>query len=106
MYWNQFFNMEELSTDAEYAIMDDLIGDFDNFKTYKAWLGAQEEFTVTDKYKKKRKFTWGKPTIYITNNDPSLFNIDHAWIQENCTIVETRTPIITILPSNNESPGD
>lgn len=88
MYFNSFFNMEELDTDADYAVMDDLIGGFEFFRSYKCWLGCQAEFTLTDKYRKKMKFMWGKPTIMCMNEDPtSSPHVDLDWLRLNCDIV-------------------
>ena len=55
LYFNGYFNMDQLTTNAEYAIFDDF-EDWSTFKQYKQWLGAQQQFVVTDKYKKKLDF--------------------------------------------------
>ena len=53
----------------------------------KQWLGAQKEFETTDKYRRKMTVVWGKPSIYISNDDPRLHkdmtdDMRH-WLQEN-----------------------
>ncbi len=53
------FNMDELRDDAEYAVFDDISGGFKFFPNYKGWLGCQAEFTVTDKYRAKKKIQVG-----------------------------------------------
>lgn len=91
------FNMDELYGDAEYAVFDDMIGGFEFFKNYKAWLGCQSEFTLTDKYKHKRKFMWGKPCIWLANDDPALdTHVDMEWLAGNADIVEIRDPLVRI----------
>ena len=47
--------------DAKYAVLDDMQGNFQFFPSYKGWLGAQQTFTVTDKYRGKTTIQWGAP---------------------------------------------
>lgn len=71
-YFGGNFDMGQLKWDAgdvNYAIFDD-IHSLKYWPAYKFWLGAQETFTVTDKYKGKATFDWGRPCIYLNNNDP------------------------------------
>lgn len=83
--------------EADYAVFDDLIGGFEFFKQYKCWLGAQAEFTLSDKYKRKSKFTWGKPTIMCMNENPmNLGSVDHDWLLGNCDIVYIGDPLVRI----------
>lgn len=91
--------MDDVKPDSEYGVFDDICGGFEFFRSYKAWLGAQYEFTVTDKYRKKQKVMWGKPTIWLSNDNPfSSGHIDHEWIIENCFVVEIERdePLIVI----------
>lgn len=87
--------MDETLTlgDVEYAVFDDMQGGFDFFHGYKFWLGAQKEFYVTDKYKGKKWIQWGKPSIWLCNNDPEMEKVDWGWIQGNCDVVWLRDPI-------------
>ncbi len=72
--------MDELRDDAEYAVFDDISGGFKFFPNYKGWLGCQAEFTVTDKYRAKRKFKWGKPSIMLMNSNPADDpHVDYEW---------------------------
>lgn len=92
--------MDECREDADYAVFDDIIGDFEFFRNYKAWLGGQYEFTLSDKYRGKRKFTWGKPVIMCMNNDPRMCShVDLEWLEGNCNIVYINEPLIEIQPS-------
>ncbi|KAF8872205.1 hypothetical protein CPB84DRAFT_1829873 [Gymnopilus junonius] len=52
---------------------------------YKAFFGAQEEIEVTDKYRPKSTLHWGKPLIWLSNEDPELDpNFDQQWLKGNC----------------------
>lgn len=88
---NGMFNMEELHGDFTYGIFDDF--DWSKFTSYKQWLGAQEEFTVTDKYRKKKKFFWGKPCILLSNVLPIFENYDAAWVAMNCFIIDIQNKL-------------
>lgn len=97
LYFNGMFNMDECYDDVEYAVFDDMVGGFEFFRNYKAWLGCQHEFTLTDKYKRKSKFTWGKPCIWLANDDPSLdSHVDLNWLEGNCEIVYIPDKIVSI----------
>jgi len=87
--------MEEASyqEDAEYAVFDDMQGGFDFFHAYKFWLGAQAEFTITDKYRGKKHMKWGKPSVWLCNTDPALEKVDMEWLHGNCEIVNLRETI-------------
>lgn len=82
-YMSTLFNADDIDTECEYAIFDDIPIEFMK-NSYKAWfgkclhnilslhlllttlstIGAQETFTITDKYQKKRTITnWSKPFI-------------------------------------------
>ena len=45
--------LDESLDDVEYAIFDDINGGLKFFPNYKSWLGCQEQFYATDKYKGK-----------------------------------------------------
>lgn len=81
MYFNGMFDLGSWDDNAQYAIFDDW-QDWSKFYNYKQWLGAQREFTVTDKYRRKRTIKWGKPCIVLANAEP-LFE-DGQWIKANC----------------------
>lgn len=90
MYWNGMVNLDDWDDEAEYAIMDDFNWDFVPCK--KAFFGAQKQFTITDKYRKKKTVKWGKPLIYLCNPDADPFktmaNIEKDWYDENCIYSE------------------
>lgn len=85
MYFNGMFNVDEWDDSVAYAIFDDF-NDWSLWFTYKQFLGAQEEFVVTDKYRGKRTVKWGKPCVLLSNEMP-LFK-DMNWVQVNCFIVD------------------
>uniref|UniRef100_A0AAU6S5B5 Replication associated protein n=2 Tax=unclassified Gemykolovirus TaxID=2763233 RepID=A0AAU6S5B5_9VIRU len=83
---------------VEYAIFDDMVNGLRaGYFKYKDWMGGQFNFTVQDKYAKKKRVNWGKAAIYITNVDPRLDanagDIEWDWMEENCTFYEVREPI-------------
>nr|QVW56552.2 MAG: replication-associated protein [Gemygorvirus] len=89
------FNVDDVRAgldDAKYAVFDDMQGGFKFFPSYKGWLGAQSQFTVTDKFRHKTTIQWGRPTIWLTNESP-FQDVDTEWIMGNCFIVHLTMPI-------------
>jgi hypothetical protein len=86
MYFNTMLNLEDWNSEVDYIILDDFNIEF--LPNYKCFFGAQKEFTLTDKYKRKKTVTWGKPLIWLGNQDPTYAkNVDHEWIMANSKIV-------------------
>lgn len=91
------FNLESLLEvgieNVEYVIWDD-IGWHDpalKHDKYKSWLGSQDNFNVTDRYKHKiRMKPWNKPSIFLANKNPflDLHPEDSNWLAENCVVVD------------------
>lgn len=92
------FNLEVWDNEAEYLVIDDF--DFDFFPGMrKALWGAQKEFTAVDKFKRKRRILWGKPMIWLCNEEGSPFNkvakdgnyllrgTELEWYRANCVEV-------------------
>lgn len=88
MYFNGMFDLSLWDDAAEYAIFDDF-PEWSKWFSYKQFLGAQQEFTITDKYRKKRTVRWGKPTILISNDLPQF--PDMEWVKVNCFILKINT---------------
>jgi len=85
-YHGNMFCIDE-PTNVDYAIFDDL-GGIQFFPSYKSWLGHQRMFYATDKYRAKRLIDWGKPAIYIANNDPrDEHAADRDWLDANCLTI-------------------
>lgn len=78
------WSLENFREGVEYGVFDDIY-DFKPF-FYKSWFGAQQQFTATDKYKKKQQINWGNPCILLCNNLPD-FGIEEPWWLINCKIV-------------------
>jgi hypothetical protein len=85
---NGHLNIDKYDDEADYAIFDDISGGFQFFPSYKGWLGCQEEFECTDKYRAKTTIYWGRPTIMCMNSDPLADpHVDVGWLLLNCMIV-------------------
>lgn len=88
--------------DVKYAVFDD-IHSLKFFPMWKFWMGAQETFTVTDKYKGKMTFNWGRPIIWCNNKDPREdADADIDWIDANCVIVQVPAAYPLISHANTE----
>lgn len=91
MYMSCYFNLSLWDDEAEYIIFDDMdipgknLEDY--FRSWKCFFGAQKEFTLCDKYKKKQKVHWGKPMIYISNDEIQCNTKTMDYIRKNSVIV-------------------
>lgn len=75
-------------------MFDDIQGGLEFFHGYKFWLGCQKQFYATDKYKGKRLIHWGKPSIWLSNNDPREDKgVDVGWLEGNCDFIPVDLPI-------------
>jgi len=93
-YFGGLYSLSEPTEGVKYAVFDDLQGGLDYFHAYKFWLGCQKEFYATDKYKGKQLIKWGKPSIYIANNDPrNDKSCDKEWLEANCDFIYISNPI-------------
>nr|QXN75631.1 MAG: replication associated protein [Genomoviridae sp.] len=92
------WNVDDLKAgleDAKYAVLDDIQGNFQFFPSYKGWLGGQKTFTVTDKYRGKTTIEWGRPTIWIMNDDPEeVGHVDLNWLRGNADIIHLTESLI------------
>ena len=99
-YFGGLFSLDEPLKDVEYAVFDDMQGGFGYFHSFKFWLGCQSQFYATDKYKGKTLIHWGRPSIYICNDnplaDPAFANRpgDIDWLTGNCEIVEINESLL------------
>jgi hypothetical protein len=93
-YFNNTFNLDTFDNDCEYAVFDDISGGLKSIP-YKQWLGGQLQFTTSDKYRRKKDIIWGRPSIYIANDNPLLERgIDRCWLVGNTTIVEISSTLV------------
>lgn len=85
LYYNGYFSLADFTSEKAYVIFDDV--PWERMKNlYKYFFGAQKEFILCDKYMKKRRVRWGKPCIFLCNddNDPFQLNVDGLdWISGN-----------------------
>lgn len=90
LYFNGMFDLSLFRNDVSYAVFDDFA--WDAFvKFHKCWLGCQREFTLTDKYRRKQTVLWGKPSIFLCNDDNVPPSSD--WILANCLYVRLDGPL-------------
>jgi hypothetical protein len=87
MYFNGLFNIDGWNREASYIILDDINIKF--FPHWKCFIGCQREFVLTDKYRGKQTLKWGKPCIWIGNDDPrdDLSISERDYFSINCHIV-------------------
>ena len=102
-YFGGLFSLDEATDDVAYAIFDDMQGGLEFFHSYKFWLGCQAQFYATDKYKGKKLVHWGKPGIYLANNDPREDKgADTDWLNANCIFVYLdETIVVTNAHASN-----
>lgn len=90
MYYNGAFDLGIWDNEAKYIIFDDM--DWKWFPYKKQFIGAQRQFVVTDKYRKKKTINWGKACIVIWNpdNDPWPFFTarEEMWYKDNVIKVQ------------------
>lgn len=81
--------------DVDYAVFDDMQLKF--VPQYKNWLGCQKQFQVKQLYKDPEIIDWGKPCIWLSNDDPRheahLTENDIKWLEGNCVFVEVTSAI-------------
>jgi hypothetical protein len=96
-YFPSLFMLEGFNPETStYAIFDDLIGGLATIPNFKFWLGEQMEFVTGDKYMRKQRIKWGKPCIYICNDDPReepAWKANKTWLDANTIIVHIDKPL-------------
>jgi len=82
--------------DVDYAVFDDM--QLKYVPQYKNWLGCQSNFQVKVLYKDPVLITWGKPVIWLSNDDPRqeahLTQNDIDWLEGNCDFIHLAEPIV------------
>jgi len=87
-YINWDWDVSQVHNEVKYGVIDDM--DIKKFGYWKPFLGCQKQFTVTDKYHKKKQMEFGKPVIWLCNEDPSTWKVSEVemkWILGNVVIV-------------------
>lgn len=90
MYFNNLLNLDDWDESADYIVLDDFSPEITKFlPSWKCFFGGQKQFTLTDKYRGKRTVHWGKPMIWLSNEDIfKHLNLEQGdFIRKNCTIV-------------------
>jgi len=88
--------LKEVDSDViKYAVFDDMRGGMKFFPAFKEWLGAQAYVTVKELYREPMLIKWGKPSIWLSNDDPRLGMDpgDVSWLEGNCVFIEITEPI-------------
>ena len=87
------FNLDDWNPNASYLVIDDIEWTFVPCK--KGLFGAQQQLTITDKYRKKQTLIWGKPVIYLCNPDDDVYFTckETKWLLDNCTYVYLNKPL-------------
>lgn len=80
---------------VDYAVFDDIRGGIKFFPAFKEWLGGQQTVCVKQLYRDPKVITWGKPSIWLSNDDPrnSMEQSDVSWLEANAIFVEITSPI-------------
>lgn len=80
---------------VEYAVFDDIRGGIKFFPAFKEWLGAQMTVSVKQLYRDPCLVAWGKPSIWISNDDPrsSMEASDANWLEQNAVFIDVSRPI-------------
>lgn len=83
------------AADVKYAIFDDIRGGMKFFPAFKEWLGAQMWVTVKQLYRDPQLVKWGKPSIWISNEDPRgcMEPADANWLEQNAVFIDVSSPI-------------
>ena len=90
MYFNNLLNLDDWDESADYIILDDFTSDILKYlPCWKCFFGSQKEFTLTDKYRGKKTVRWGKPMIWLSNEDIfKNLNIEHInFIKGNADVI-------------------
>jgi len=88
MYHAGMFNLENWDSSVRYAVYDDIAWEY--FPSKKQLLGSQREFSIADKYRRKRTVTYSMPWIFTMNQDNwSKVEKDdmYQWLMENAKVV-------------------
>lgn len=51
------------ATESQYAIFDGMEKGLKNIPNFKSWLVGEKVFVIEDKYMRKQRITWGKPSM-------------------------------------------
>jgi len=93
VYWNGMTNLDDWVPNTKLVIFDDF--DWNFFPCKKGFLGGQHQFTMTDKYRKKKTIIFGGSVIVLSNHvEPAwISGLEKDWYQKNIKIIEINEPL-------------
>lgn len=99
-YMQSSWSIDNLhDTQGVYGVLDDLAWRGSLDRSYKALLGAQQDITLTDKYRAKKTFKFGHLVIVCSNELPDFTEEEKNWLRVNMDFYRIPTPLF-----NNANP--
>lgn len=93
VYMKSYLNFKLWNQAMQYLVLDDV--PWKHLKRYeKDLIGGQQEFVANEKYMRKKRILFGKPTIILTNDQPQIWE-DMSQVYYTSYFTEN-TSIITI----------
>jgi hypothetical protein len=82
------FNEEELDETLDYIIFDNC--DPEELETdYMIWIGGKDVYYGNEGRRGRDGMKWGKPCIWLSNDDPRECNKwDRVWVDENTVVIK------------------
>ena len=104
LHMGTMYTIDCLDEGSDYIVFDDC--DPDHLHShYKCWIGAQDQFSATDKYRAKRSVKWGKPCIWLSNSDPrDSHQWDRDWVDSNALVINLTHKLYEPVPINYMHP--
>ena len=104
-----FDGMEDFKDNKPLVILDDFAKKVPTFlPNWKCWLGSQTDFTINPKFGRRRRISWGHPSIFLNNNNimdktiSEFVDEDIMYINENCIVVFSSERKLWQKPTNLE----
>lgn len=84
------WDLSSFDSNFDYVVFDDV--PWSNFAHYaKAFFGCQRDFSVSDKYRKKKRISGGVPCIYLCNPEDYTREmgtfLDSDWGRQNAVVL-------------------
>ena len=80
VYWNAYYRLDDWDDRARLVVVDDVAGLDIKSAHWRALIGGQKEFVMTDKYRGKKKINGGKAVIILCNPDMDFY----PGLDQNC----------------------
>ncbi|QCW23666.1 MAG: replication-associated protein [Genomoviridae sp.] len=80
---------------VDYAVFDDISGGMEYFHHLKAWFGCQKDISIKRLYREPKLYSWGKPSVWVSNDDPrpTMKQGDADWFNANAVFVEIKSKL-------------